>query len=82
MTETVFADRIRNISLTNGVVRIELVQTTGQGEGKEVTRQLLLPASQAANIANSLNRGLNELSERLKQQQSQTEEKAEEGAPS
>ena len=74
MTDTVFADGIRNISLTNGVVRIELVQTTGQGDGKEVTTQLLVPASQASNIANGLNRGLSELSERLKQQRNEAEE--------
>jgi len=76
MTDTLFADGIGNVTLTNGVVRIELNRQAGQGEAV-ANGTLYIPANQAANFANALNKALRELQERLQQQQAEAEDSPE-----
>lgn len=65
---TLFADGIRNVSLSNNVLRVELTQNAGQNEPQSAGT-LFIPANQAANVANALNGALRELQQRLQQQQ-------------
>lgn len=72
MTETaIFADGIRNISLSNGVLRIELARVSGDKEYHQ-TGIVYLPANQASNFVNSMTKAINQISEQLKQAQEQS----------
>lgn len=64
----VFADAISKITLSNGNLRIQLTQR-GADESTVDAGTLIIPAAQAANIVNGLANSLNELGERLKEQQ-------------
>lgn len=75
MSETLFADGIRNVSLSNGVVRVELGRDGGQGETVS-NGTLMIPANQAGSFASALNNALRELQQRLEQQQSAAAEGA------
>ena len=71
----IYADQISQITLSNGNVRIQLTQRGPNDETVEAGT-LILPASQAANVVNSLAGSLKQLDERVKAQSQEGEEKA------
>ena len=61
-----FADSISKISLSNGNLRIELIQRGADDEQVEAGT-LIIPANQANNFVNGLARSLKNLDEKLKE---------------
>jgi hypothetical protein len=68
----IFADQIGKVALSNGNLRIQLVQRGPDNENIEAGT-LILPANQAANVVNGLAGSLKELDERVKAQGQETE---------
>ena len=58
------ADDIRNVSLSNGLVRIECMATGADGE-TQVSGELVIPASQYATVVQSLQNAGHQLQERV-----------------
>ncbi len=68
----IYADQISKVSFYNNNLRITLSQRGADNETVEAGT-LIIPASQAANIVNSLASSLKQLDERLKAQAQETE---------
>jgi len=68
----IFADQISQVTLSNGNLRIQLVQR-GPNNETLAAGTLIIPASQAVNVVNRLVNSLKELDERLKSQAQETE---------
>lgn len=66
-----FADGINQVTLSNGVLRIQFVQS-GPDNAVLEAGTLILPASQAATVVNHLTQTLQQLDEQLKAQQAST----------
>lgn len=70
MTQTVFADTIRNVSYANGVLRVSLGRQNGE-DNVEDAGVLVMPITQAGNFVNALGRSLKELEAKVRELQSQ-----------
>ena len=68
MPTTILADAVQNVTLSNGILRIRLTNIVGDNETQE-SGTLLLPANQAGPIINLLANSLNEISEKIQEQQ-------------
>jgi hypothetical protein len=71
-----FADGFSRVSLSGGVLRLTLIQTTGESQTQEVVEQLL-PIVRAEAFAQSLNTTLQKLSEQIQEDQRKAAEQAE-----
>lgn len=63
-----FADGFTRVSLSAGVLRLTLVQTTGENETHEVG-ELLLPIVRAESFAQGLTNALQRISDQIRQEQ-------------
>lgn len=70
MTTTLFADQIKNVSYANGVLRITLARQTGENQSEDAGL-LVLPITQAAHFANSLNNSLKQLEAKVREAREQ-----------
>jgi hypothetical protein len=68
----IYADQIGKVTLSNGNLRIQLVQRGPDNETLEAGT-LILPANQAANIVNGLANSLKNLDEKLKEARQESE---------
>lgn len=68
----IFADQIGKVTLSNGNLRIQMIQQ-GPDNTTVEAGTLIMPASQAANVVNGLTRSLQQLDERVKAQAQETE---------
>ena len=66
--KTILADAIINISLSNNIIRVTLGEVTAD-QKVATTGTILIPANVAGNIISGLANGVNQISEKLKQQQ-------------
>lgn len=73
MSEIIFADRIRNVSYSNGVLRISLGRQNGD-DSLEDAGVLIMPITQAGNFVNALGRSLKELEAKVREAQTQQQE--------
>lgn len=64
----IFADYFNNVLLSNGNLRIQLVQKDPENNYKE-SGTLIIPISQAANFINGLTNNLREIDEKIKASQ-------------
>ncbi len=64
----VFADGFSRVSLAAGVLRLTLVQSTGENQTHEVG-ELLLPIVRAEAFAQGLNNALQKISEQIREDQ-------------
>lgn len=71
-----FADGFSRVSLSGGVLRLTLIQTTGESQTQEVG-ELLLPIVRAEAFAQSLNTTLQRLSEQIQEDQRKAAEQGE-----
>lgn len=71
MPPTIFADAIHGVTLSNGVLRIRLAKIVGDNKMEEAGT-LLLPANQAGPIISQMANSLKEISDKVKEQQSET----------
>ncbi|MEL6574257.1 MAG: hypothetical protein AAFP67_09585 [Pseudomonadota bacterium] len=66
---TIFADSIADMQVTNGNLRVTLVQA-GKADGETVEcARLVLPANRAHPIAKALVKGIEELASKMREQQ-------------
>lgn len=63
----VLIDGIANLSLHNGIVRVECVAVGADGQGHP-SGTLMIPASMAATVLNSLIQGVQELDKKIREQ--------------
>ncbi|WP_126147852.1 hypothetical protein [Synechococcus elongatus] len=68
----IFADGFTRVSLSGGVLRLTLVQSTGDNQSSEVG-ELLIPAVRAGQFVKDLEASLRRLSEQIKQEQQATQ---------
>jgi hypothetical protein len=69
-------DAINNVSMSNGLVRIQVVQTGADGKQKAV-EEIAIPASQYGNVVTALQRAGQNLQQKAQQKQaSQPEQPA------
>ena len=68
----IFADQISQVTLSNGNLRVQIIQR-GPNDETVDAGTLILPANQAANIVNGLANSLKQLDERLKSQAQESE---------
>lgn len=73
MTESLFADAIKNVSYTNGVLRVTLARQNARNDYEE-SGTLLLPISQAGQFANGLTTALKQLEEKMRETREQRDE--------
>ncbi|KZD06448.1 hypothetical protein [Oceanibaculum pacificum] len=67
----ILADSIGQLTVANGVLRVQLIQTGPDGQPREAG-VLTIPAAQAAPFANQLARGVTELADKVKSRQEET----------
>ena len=65
-------DGIQNVTMANGLVRIQVVQTGADGKQKGV-EEIAIPASQYATVVQGLQQAGQNLQQRLQEQQKQQE---------
>ncbi|MEO1316873.1 MAG: hypothetical protein AAFW01_09860 [Pseudomonadota bacterium] len=66
---TIFADSIADMQVTNGNLRVTLVQA-GKADGETVEcARLILPANRAHPIAKALVKGIEELATKMREQE-------------
>ena len=63
-------DGIQNVTMANGLVRIQVVQTGADGKQKGV-EEIAIPASQYGNVVQALTKAGQNLRQRLEEQQKQ-----------
>ena len=63
-------DGIQNVTMANGIVRIQVVQTGADGKQKGV-EEIAIPASQYGNVVQALTKAGQDLQQRLQEQQKQ-----------
>ena len=63
-------DNIRNVSLSNGLVRIECTTTGADGE-TQVSGELVIPASQYSTVVQALQNAGQQLQERIQNQETE-----------
>jgi len=65
-TNVIVVDRISNIAVSNGILRIECVSVSAAGEEKP-SGTVLIPANVAAPVVQSLVNGMQELDKKLRE---------------
>ena len=68
-------DGIHNVSMANGLVRIQVAQVGADGQSKGVD-EIAIPASQFGNVVQALNQAGQNLRQRLEEQQRQQKDDA------
>ena len=63
-------DGIQNVTMANGLVRIQVAQTGADGKSKGV-EEIAIPASQYANVVQALTKAGQNLQQQLQQQKQQ-----------
>jgi Skp family chaperone for outer membrane proteins len=63
-------DGIQNVTMVNGLVRIQVVQTGADGKNKGV-EEIAIPSNQYANVVQALQQAGQNLQQRLQEQQKQ-----------
>ena len=63
-------DGIQNVSMANGLVRIQIAQVGSDGQSKGV-EEIAIPAGQYGNVVQALQKAGQNLRERLQEQQKQ-----------
>jgi len=63
---TILIDKVVNVALHNGVVRIDCAMVAADGE-EQPSATLVIPANQAGVVLNSLTAGLKELDKQLRE---------------
>jgi hypothetical protein len=66
METNLIVERISNIALSNGIVRIECVSLNAAGQEKS-SGTVLIPASLAGPVVHSLVKGMQELDKKLRE---------------
>ena len=69
----IFADQISKVTLSNGNLRIQLIQRGADNEEVDAGT-LIIPANQANNFVNGLAGSLKNLDEKLKEARQESEE--------
>jgi hypothetical protein len=69
-------DSISNVTLSNGVVRIEVSSVNADGQSRPAG-EIGIPANQLANVVNGLANAAQQLNERIGQQQQAQQEESE-----
>ena len=66
-------DGIQNVSISNSLVRIQVVQTGADGKAKAV-EEIAIPAGQYGNVVRALQNAGQDLQQRIQEQQKQRQE--------
>ena len=73
-------DGIQHVSMANGLVRIQVVQTGADGKQKGV-EEIAIPSNQYGNVVQALQQAGQNLQQRIQEQQKQQQEGQQQEAP-
>lgn len=73
-------DGIQNVTMANGLIRLQVVQTGADGKSKGV-EEIAIPASQYGNVVQALQQAGQNLQQRIQEQQKSQQEGQQQEAP-